>query len=530
MKTAISTIFLALLLISFASAAGNSLSQSNSQDVSSGAIYIDQDATNMGIIVGDGNKLDQKNEQNADASGMFSAIFQDAANFGIQVGNGNKLFQANKADADMVSLFWGNSRATLDKVLIEQIQSNLGVQVGDRNDLSQRNDADADVENVAITNGAGVTATATLSKVNIKQNQSNLGVQVGDRNDLSQRNDADADVENVAVAKSKVFASTDASSTPNDADNVRTINLLASSRATSSSRATLSNVNIEQNQANLGVQVGDHNDLSQRNDADADVENVAVAKSKAFAFNGAALTQDADASVEWSGAAWVQTGPNWWNGHWDYASADAGNVGTITQTASSDATSFSRATLNKVNIQQGQTNLGIQVGDRNDLSQRNDADADVENVAVAKSKAFAFNGAALTQDADASTIWTLGGHSTDVGPTVEITQDNPKTETSTASSALNKISIEQCQRNLAVQVGHNFATQSNKAGAGVEQLASNTVEDLHKISIVQKQKNAVVQVGSSAVFQIGGQFDYPTQSDTYIVRPQSNTLVVVNHP
>ena len=492
MKIAATVVLFLLMLISSASAGGNHLSQSNSQNAFSPGVFVSQDATNMGIIVGDGNTLNQKNEQDADASGTMSAIFQDASNFGIQVGNGNKLFQTNKADADIRNLFWGSATAMLSQVLIEQTQANLGIQVGDHNNLFQRNDADAEVENVAIANAfdsldsqselstATATAIATLRNVKISQNQENFAVQVGDRNNLLQNNDADAEVENVAVANAGAFASNDATQTPPTFSNVGGIAQDASSDATASAAAGLSHVAIEQNQANLGVQVGDRNSLSQSNDADAEVENVAVANAGAFASNDADLTQT--------------------------AYGFARNIGGIAQGASSDATANARSTLRRVEIVQDQTNLGAQVGDRNSLFQSNDADAEVENAAVANAGAIA-----STND-HVSAVDIL----------------DPKVDIESGFATLNEIAIKQCQKNLAVQVGHNFAAQNNYADGQVEQDLANTAANLHRISIEQTEVNAVVQVGSSAVFQNGGQIDHPNQSNTHIKRTQSNTLVEVN--
>jgi len=652
MKIAATVVLFLLMLISSASAGGNHLSQSNSQNAFSPGVFVSQDATNMGIIVGDGNTLNQKNEQDADASGTMSAIFQDASNFGIQVGNGNKLFQTNKADADIRNLFGGSATAMLSQVLIEQTQANLGIQVGDHNNLFQRNDADAEVENVAIANAfdsldsqselstATATAIATLRNVKISQNQENFAVQVGDRNNLLQNNDADAEVENVAVANAGAFASNDATQTPPTFSNVGGIAQDASSDATASAAAGLSHVAIEQNQANLGVQVGDRNSLSQSNDADAEVENVAVANAGAFASNDADLTQTAsglasnvggiaqDASSDATASAaaglshvaieqnqanlGVQVGDRNSLSQSNDADAEvenvavanagafasndakldqtasgfASNLGGIAQDASSDATASAVAGLSHVAIEQNQANLGVQVGDRNSLFQSNDADAEVENVAVANAGAFASNDADLTQTAygfarniggiaqGASSDATANARSTlrrveivqdqtnlgaQVGDRNSLFQSNdadaevenaavanagaiastndhvsavdildPKVDIESGFATLNEIAIKQCQKNLAVQVGHNFAAQNNYADGQVEQDLANTAANLHRISIEQTEVNAVVQVGSSAVFQNGGQIDHPNQSNTHIKRTQSNTLVEVN--
>jgi len=278
--------------------AGNDLVQRNTQDASSSGVFIHQDATNMGIMVGDGNTMIQKNEQNADASGEMSAIFQEAANLGIQVGHGNDMFQKNEADVDIANLEIGSATATLKKVLIVQVQRNLGIQVGRGNDMFQKNEADAEVANVAVgIANAGADATATvdsdaiLSKVAIFQLQKNLGIQVGRYNDMFQKNEADAEVANVAVAVARADSTNEIGYILNGEETPLPFSFVPESSASADAFAKLSKVAIEQYQANLGIQVGRGNDMFQKNEADADAENVAVASAGAFASNDAEFIQ-----------------------------------------------------------------------------------------------------------------------------------------------------------------------------------------------------------------------------------------------
>jgi len=860
---------IAFLLISSASAGGNELTQRNTQDAYSSGVFIEQDAVNMGIIVGDGNTMVQKNDQDASAEGTMSAIFQNAANLGLQIGSGNDLFQKNDADAEMKNIVVGSAMATLSRVLIvqnqknlaiqvgrhnnlsqkndadaevtnvavgianadigatatvdadavlskaaifqsqknlgiqvghgndmkqkneadaelknlavaiadatisngmeggysnqyassdasadayaslskvvvEQIQKNLGIQVGHGNDMKQKNEADADVENKAIaiagtsasnyavysfegngeTDGltwqdaianANAEADAKLSKVEVEQTQANLGVQVGRLNDMSQKNEADADVDNSADAKARASASNSedvsynayqegsgatASSTGYDKD------ADATSSASADAFAKLSKVEVEQTQANLGVQVGIVNDMSQKNSADAEVENAAVSKARAKASNdldldqyasagnlggsatataenlantvlnaessaraddadailtkakieqcqanlgvqmgiGNDMSQRSNADAEIENVAVVMAGalasndadvdqsnpsfnvpiigtiPGVGAGSlYRTATAVGRNTVDLNQIAESDASADAFAEVDKVKIEQCQSNLGVQVGRGNDMHQKNSANAEIENAAIARSgtsatnlldvdqTANAYAGAGLLRSASATATTTLDVDQTATGATstdsyaklskakieqyqsnlgvqvgfgnllfqknkedaeienaaVAFNHANPGTEvlesqdafavafpgetkvdnpsllvpkndiqpliSGDASAALNKISIEQCQMNLGVQVGHNFMLQSNKAEGEVEQEAINAAANLHEISIEQKQKNAQVQVGISAIFQFGEQSDRSTQSHTHIDRGQSNMLVVVNH-
>ena len=708
MRIVTALLFVGLLLISSASAAGNDLLQTNTQEASSSGVFIHQDATNMGIMVGDGNTMIQKNEQTAEASGEMSAIFQEAANLGIQVGRGNDMFQKNEADADIVNLGVGSATATLKKVLIVQVQKNLGIQVGRGNDMFQKNDADAEVANVAVAvanEGAEATTTvdadailskvaifqlqknlgiqvgryndlfqkneadadvenvavavatadslheetlvengqeipfrsfipvssasadafAKLSKVAIEQYQANLGIQVGRGNDMFQKNDADADVENEAFASARAFASNDmlvdqydlAGTVSNNgratanANNYAEVMQDANSAASAGASAVLIKAEIEQNQKNLGVQVGIKNDMSQRNDADAEMENGAAAMAGAFTSNDMAVEQVAIAGAE-SNDFGLLRGRT--------ATATASNSLKLTQTAGSDASASAIARLSKVEIEQCQANLGVQVGIRNDMSQRNKADAEMENGAAAMAGAFAANAWSVEQgalanalagnwrgaessatatttaglgqtadsDASASSSAALGkatiqqcqanlgvqagfgniliqnnkadaelenGAAAMAGAfapnfpeeiemnAIELTlpsqtgSDTPQliasipatsADSQGASATLSKIWVSQCQKNLGVQVGHNFLMQNNRDEGEIEQLAFNTVADLQKISLQQKEKNVMVQVGSSAVLQWNGQTDSPSVSDTHIDRSQSNALVDVS--
>jgi len=161
------------------------------------------------------------------------------------------------------------------------------------------------------------------------------------------------------------------------------------------------------------------------------------------------------------------------------------------------------------------------------MIQRNKADAELENGAAASAGAFAPN---FQEEIERSAVkFTWPGETDSDTPQLSLTVPATSADTQSASATLSKIWVQQCQKNLGVQVGHNFLVQKNKDEGEIEQLAFNTVADLQKISLEQKEKNVMVQVGSSAVFQWNSQTDSPSVSDTHIDRSQSNALVDVSH-
>jgi len=195
MKNVALAIFVALLLTSSAFAT-NSMSQMNMQTASGTHSTIDQSAVNMGIQVGEGNKLVQ-----------FNGAFASVDNTQVEISN-NPTLAIAIADPDM------------NNVWIKQCQANLGIQIGSRNDMSQKNIARADIDNVAIAIAKAVgigdaivsadaTADANMNHVVIEQCQANLGIQVGKKNDMNQKNIANAEISNVAVAKAKAFGKLD---------------------------------------------------------------------------------------------------------------------------------------------------------------------------------------------------------------------------------------------------------------------------------------------------------------------------------
>ena len=547
-------------------------------------VAIEQCQANLGIQVGRGNDLFQKNEADADVENVAVAragtFASNDAEF-IQTAEGSVDYMIAVGQYASATASAGAS-AVLRKAEIEQSQKNLAVQVGIKNDMFQRNEADADVENGAVasagafasndmlvdqfalagtlsnngkatayannyayviqdaSSAATAGASAVLRKAEIEQCQANLGVQVGIKNDMSQKNEADAELENGAVASAGAFTSNDmavdqdaiAGAASNDvwvpffgwtrgrtatatAGNSLTFFQTAASDASASAIARLSKVEIEQCQANLGVQVGIRNDMFQKNKAEAEMENVAVARAGAFAANDWSVEQDALANAiagNWQGAE---------------SSATATTKSELLeQTAESDASASSSAALGKAKIQQCQANLGVQAGFGNLMIQKNKAEAELENVAVASAGASAPN---FQEEIEMSaSMFTWPGQTGSDTPIYSASASYSDADSQSASATLSKIWVQQCQKNLGVQVGHNFLVQKNKDECEIEQLAFNTVADLQKISLEQKEKNVMVQVGSSAVFQRNRQTDSPSVSDTHIDRSQSNALVDVS--
>ena len=567
----------------------NAISLANSEaDAKLSKAEIEQSQRNLGIQVGNRNDLSEENEADVEIENEATAkAFASASNdesiaqSAYQSGSGatalNDLWGGVLMDA--TSSASADAFAKLSKIEVEQTQANLGVQVGSGNDMYQKNNADAEVDNAAVSKAradasndldvhqfaaAGTLegnahadaeneantkqdadssasaddADAVLTKAKIQQVQANLGVQVGLWNEMSQRNNADAGLENVAVVKAGAFTSnsadvdqialagaTSTSSNPSagaraEGENNIDLNQVAGSIASADAFAKVDKAKIGQCQANLGVQVGIGNDMSQKNSADAEIENAAIAMSGIHSTNSLDVDQNADAGA---------LADSYWWGHWHYrpASATATTSLDVDQTATGATYADSYAKLSKSEIQQAQANLGVQVGFGNLLFQKNKEDAEIENSAVAFSHVDP--GTAVPQSQSALAIALPGMTVTDPKTLPLNPSDIRSPISGDASATLYKISIEQCQKNLGVQVGHNFMVQKNDADAEVEQSAFNTAENLHKVSIEQKQKNALVQVGSSAIFQIGEQSDSPTQSHTHIDRSQSNTLVVVNH-
>jgi len=541
MKNVALAIFIALLLTSSAFAT-NFMSQSNSQTASGTSSVIDQSSVNMGIQVGEGNKLIQNNEASASVSNVVIAspdsiangavatatlndvwIRQLQFNLGIQIGKGNLMVQKNNADADIANVavvdaasefasasdlapIPTSSTATLSHVAIIQAQANLVIQVGKGNKLIQKNNADADIANVAVARSdskliwpdtitqvpegtinpefpqwytipwyiSKVTATATLDRVVVNQAQANLGIQIGKENKLVQKNNADADLANVAVAKAKTVGvgaadvSQTASATANgiftshSANNVLYYYQLADAGATVTAAATLEKIAVKQAQTNLGVQVGKKNDMDQKNNADADLSNVAVAKAKAVSVDDLDLTQTATAAA--TGFVAGATADNTANINPNLNVAyDATSTATATATAT--------ATLDKVAVKQVQTNLGVQVGEKNHMDQKNNADADLTNKAKVEAKAVAVNDIDVTQTADAeATSFALSN--AEASNQFTATQTSSATANAEGTATLEQAAIKQAQTNLGIQVGEkNHMDQSNKADTDLTNVA-----------------------------------------------------------
>ncbi|MFB3765948.1 MAG: hypothetical protein ACE14P_11980 [Methanotrichaceae archaeon] len=677
MKIVALAVIIALLLSSSAFAGGNTVSQSNRQTASGTGTVIEQSAVNIGVAVGEGNTLIQNNDEiasvdndgRADARGIgktgdsgfigteagagtifqlsdilirqaqanlglqiginnlmtqknkaradvdnnavanavakaknvenvethqaasdvasaisdaelgFIAVAQKQANLGLQLGNKNTMTQKNHADAEIANIaearasgkakngidvdFEGDSDGTADQsavagtlatsiaVLIDagvtQKQDNLGVQVGDKNDMKQKNKADAEIENMAVAEakataenavdvdqiatetangqnaqadasnkakidqtaraGAAATTTAELNHVIIEQSQTNLGIQVGDKNDMVQKNKADVEIENVAVAEAMATAENvvDVDQTAGatadgrkaEADASNKANIAQESIVTTAVDATakLNQVMVEQSQANLGIQAGNKNSMEQNNKADAEDENAAIGNSKTAAENTADVDQNAIAAA---------IGRN--------EVADVSNKANIDETALADTAATTTAKLNHVAIEQSQTNLGIQVGDKNDMEQNNKADAEVENEALGRAKALPSNDQDIT----------------DNGKSIVLDTEDVR---ASGKAKLNHMAITQNQRNIGVQVGDvNYMVQRNKAQAEIEQRCSNDLCRLTDISLDQTESNLGAQIGTMGFTQWNRINEEPMRSDIHISTAQTNALVEVYYP
>jgi len=487
MKNVALAIFIALLLSSSAFAT-NSMLQINSQTASGTNSVIDQSSVNMGIQVGDGNKLVQINEASASVANIEGS------------------WNTPSSDGVVATAI---AQATMSDVLIKQCQANLGIQVGRHNMMIQKNKADADIKNVAIaianadtTNTANVadvdqsasasataSATAVINDVAIIQKQANLGIQVGSHNFMVQKNKADADVKNVAVAKANAKALNVVNSDP-AGKNVLTVSQTATtSDVSASATANLDHSIIIQDQANLGIQIGSKNDLKQNNKADAQVDNVAVAKASGKAINIINVDQDAGQFV-----------------------GRAENDATITQTAWEQfADAISTASLDKVLIKQVQTNLGVQVGKKNDMDQNNKADAEVKNTAKASAKSKAINIADVDQTA-AGVIIAKGTN------TANVNQMVVPGSTSDVTASLSQVAVKQVQTNLGVQVGKkNDMDQNNKAKAEAENAAISKAKAtaLNIADVDQTAIAALIGRASNTVTVYQTVVDYAAAGDSY---------------
>jgi len=116
------------------------------------------------------------------------------------------------------------------------------------------------------------------------------------------------------------------------------------------------------------------------------------------------------------------------------------------------------------------------------MSQKNKAEAEMENGAAASAGAFGVRTSKKRSSGLPSS--SLGqARQTQITPQLSLTRTSYVSRPhESASATLSKIWVQQCQKNLGVQVGHNFLVQKNKDEGEIEQLAFNTVADLQKIS------------------------------------------------
>ena len=509
MKLITALILITLLLASPGSSVGNRVSQSNTQTAIGNGWHstIDQDATNTGLIIGDGNVVYQSNNQFADMEGIWANIIQDSASSILIIGDGNTATQDNWARAwnrgslisdihqtqNSLGVIVGNENlfdqdnsadATISEGLgiITQDQTNNGLQLGYFNELDQSNDADAWLDswwifgsNYAFADAYAYADATVIAKAwldgphanadqssyydsaaffvpsipYIDQDQSNKGVQIGNYNYMSQANAANANID----ALNAVFTYADARDASyayayayaDDPDRGwlwgAYADAYADANARSKAHGIFEPVYIDQEQSNIGVQVGGENAIIQNNDADASIDSfiwaAADARANAFAYGNS------------------------------YEKIAELNCPDCDSSVRANAAAFSDANLKTINIRQDQANIAAQFGNDNSIHQSNTADADIDATVIARAKAYAW--------ADAY------GYAKDLVISLcpEVTVSSDATADASAIADLSTQTIDQDQSNLAMQIGdHNDISQGNYANALIDVTASADIRSL----------------------------------------------------
>jgi hypothetical protein len=477
---------------------GNTVTESNLANAWNFGLFADisQTQDNLGLIIGDENTMNQANGASATISTGISSISQVQSNMGMQLGDSNELDQSNNAYANLdnswsygadayagfmsladASALFPYSSATgsnpSNKYLsglmwnpyISQSQSNNGLQIGDGNVMVQTNDANADInvlyENMAYANAyaeaaADATGISLFSFANayanadalaeaisngnfglasIDQVQSNNGLQLGDSNVMAQSNDADASIDSTVVAYANANADSSAYASALEVLILGagpTADADAYANANADANANMGAITVTQDQTNLAAQIGTGNELEQSNIANADID----ATVKAIAW--------ADANADSS--AFVED-----RIFWAYPSANAD--------ADADAYATANANLEDQIIDQDQSNLALQIGAFNYMSQLNDANAVIDLTAISD----------LSSDADA-TAYANGYTQTRRPrvPTADAYANSLADADSTAYADVGSTSMTQTQSNNGLQFGFgNTMLQTNDADTSV---------------------------------------------------------------
>jgi hypothetical protein len=453
----------------------NIVCQSNDQFADMEGIWatIVQDSANLILILGDRNTAMQDNWAGAwNWGSLISDIYQTQDSLGVIVGNENLLDQDNSADAT-ISEGLG---------IITQDQTNNGLQLGYLNELDQSNDADAwldswwilgfnyafadayayaDATVIAESWRDGPYANADQSSYYdsaaffvpsvpyIDQDQTNTGIQIGNNNYMNQANAANANID----ALNAVFTYADARDASyayayayaNDPDRGFAwgayADAYADANAGSKANGLFEPVYIDQEQSNVGVQVGCENDITQNNDADASID-----------------------SYIWAGA---DARANAYACGYSYEEIAEYNCPDCDASVRANAVAFSDANLKTINIRQDQASIAAQFGNDNEAVQSNIANADIDATVIARAKAYAW--------ADAY------GHAKDfvISSCPYVTVSSDATADASAIADLSTQTIDQDQSNLAMQIGdHNDISQGNYANALIDVTAIADIRSL----------------------------------------------------
>lgn len=398
---------LAMLLPS-ALAMGNVITQTNSQTASGAGVgTITQTGANYGITVGSFNTLTQENVANAQLNAKVSAIANadlfGGADASAARQNNGYYYKNGDAFVSASASFLEESSAVIDGVSINQDQENIAIQLGCMNTMNQKNDANANINAIAYADayaladayaraeafayancyicdnqdwefatdaiananydvGASAVADAEVSDVTINQVQKNLGIQVGDLNTMRQNNDADATIDVVVDLDARATAEADAiadvfiEAYPNDGGWTHAyINTNADARAQAhaGASAAVKDISIEQDQKNIGVQLGSMNEMAQSNDADGVIE-------ANFVYGVSDSDTDFDQPPFAGVIIWGPTGSYYAS---DYLPCSA--------SASAYASAYAAETVENLHKVQTQSNIGVEVGIGNSLVQTN---------------------------------------------------------------------------------------------------------------------------------------------------------------
>lgn len=405
-------IIIALLALSMllpsALAAGNVVTQSNSQTSSGAGVgTITQTGANYGITIGNDNTLNQQNVANAQLTAKVSAV-ADADLFGLSEAsaarqNDGYYIKGGNPSASGSATFLEQSSSVINGVSINQDQNNIAIQLGSMNTMNQKNDASATINAIAYADayaladayaranafayadcyicdnedweyatrasshanhhvGVSAVADAEVSDVTINQVQENLGTQIGDMNTMRQNNDADAtidimvDLDARAIAEADAIADISLYAYPTSGGwthaYVDNVNADASAEAHASASAVVKDISIQQDQKNIGLQLGSMNTMYQSNDADGAIE---------AEFVYGVSDSDTDFAQTWW-YIYVLGGQGAYYAN-DYVPTSA--------SASAYATASAAETVENLHKVQTQENIAVVVGNSNVVDQQN---------------------------------------------------------------------------------------------------------------------------------------------------------------